>query len=152
MLPPQTYLPPSLRHEPFGGSVPPIRSDHLHGPAPLLVPFTDRTGLVGAERRRGGGVAREVVPREGDQFGEVVDPEDGAARLDERVEESAQVAGAGTCEKRGKRWRCQTLLPSSIRESALESVAKERTDVEDIGSRFQERFEVLDSAAKYRGV
>lgn len=107
-------LPPSLGHEPIGSSVPPIRSNHLHGPAPLLIPFTDRTSLIGAERRSGGMVASKVLPREGDQFGKVVDPEDGAARLDERVEESAQVAGAGT-------------------------------DVEDIGSRFQERLEVLDS-------
>ena len=66
-----------------------------------MIPFIDRTGLIGAERRRGGWVAREVVPREGDQFGEVVDPEDGAARLDERVEESAQVAGPGAYKRRG---------------------------------------------------
>lgn len=69
-------------------------------------------------------VASKVLPREGDQFGKVVDPEDGAARLDERVEESAQVAGAGTCERERERTGGNVrLLPSSTRDYQRKRVA-----------------------------
>lgn len=53
--------------------------------------------MLRTKHRRSDGVFGNVAARKVDEFGEVVDAEDGAARLDEQVKQTTKVARSGAC-------------------------------------------------------
>lgn len=114
--------------------VPPSRGRELRRTSfpPVLAVQLDR-GRGRVEGGEGAGSASEVCAREVDEALQVVDPEDCSAGGDEVVEDGEEVAAAATCEAVGG---------DQLHE--LE-VRRGRTDVEDVGARFQEREQTLHS-------
>lgn len=91
------HLPTSLRQKLLRCAHPAVRLDHLHCLAVWHL-RVDGTVLVLAERRGGRGIVGEVAASHRDKAVEVIDTKNSAAGLDQRVEDAAKVAGAGTCE------------------------------------------------------